>query len=112
MIRYSSTPGLIDEIRRERDRLAEKLSCGHRKADWDDSYGGCVACSAIDAMHKIDAVEKERDELRARVKELDLNLGNILAVIHGDGGHYYVRHGAEKATRDAIDRYYKMRGLR
>ncbi len=28
--------------------------------------------------------------------------GNVLAVIHRDGGHYITEHGAEKASRDAI----------
>jgi hypothetical protein len=30
-------------------------------------------------------------------------LGNLLAVIHRDGGHYLSDHGIEKATRDAAD---------
>lgn len=34
-------------------------------------------------------------------------MSNILAVIHGDGGHYEEEHGTEKATRDAIDKFYK-----
>jgi len=29
-------------------------------------------------------------------------LGNLLAVIHGDGGHYQNEHGSFKATEDAI----------
>lgn len=29
-------------------------------------------------------------------------LGELLAVIHGDGGHYQSEHGTEKATEDAI----------
>jgi hypothetical protein len=29
-------------------------------------------------------------------------LGELLAVIHCDGGHYQADHGTEKATRDAI----------
>jgi hypothetical protein len=28
-------------------------------------------------------------------------LGNLLAVIHGDGGHYQSEHGTEKAVADA-----------
>ena len=31
----------------------------------------------------------------------DSDLLNLLAVIHGDGGHYVARHGLEKAVEDA-----------
>ena len=31
----------------------------------------------------------------------DSDLFNLLAVIHGDGGHYVARHGLEKAVEDA-----------
>lgn len=34
----------------------------------------------------------------ARLREL---LGNLLAVIHGDGGHYVAAHGLEKACDEA-----------
>lgn len=36
-------------------------------------------------------------------------LGNLLAIIHGDGGHYQAKHGDEKATKDAIAKYYATR---
>lgn len=28
-------------------------------------------------------------------------LRNLLAVIHGDGGHYFIKHGLEQASKDA-----------
>jgi len=31
----------------------------------------------------------------------DSDLLNLLAVIHGDGGHYVARYGREKAVEDA-----------
>lgn len=37
------------------------------------------------------------------------HLGNLLAIIHGDGGHYQAEHGNEKATTDAIAKYYELR---
>jgi len=37
------------------------------------------------------------------------NLGELLAVIHGDGGQYRAEHGDDKATHDAIDRVLAMR---
>lgn len=38
---------------------------------------------------------KERNEARRR-------LGNLLAVIHRDGGHYQAEHGDERAYRDGL----------
>ena len=35
-------------------------------------------------------------------------LGDLLAVIHGDGGHYLAEHGPEKAVADAIDKYNRL----
>lgn len=36
-------------------------------------------------------------------------LGELLAMIHGDGGHYRAEHGDAKATLDAIAKYSAMR---
>lgn len=32
----------------------------------------------------------------------------LMATMHGDGGHYLERHGAEKAATDAIAKWYAM----
>lgn len=45
-------------------------------------------------------------EQRSVETSAERNLGNILAVIHGDGGHYQAKHGDDKATEDAIAKYY------
>ena len=42
----------------------------------------------------ITALQNERDGLRR-------NLGNLLAVIHRDGGHYQGENGDDKASEDA-----------
>lgn len=36
-------------------------------------------------------------------------LGNLLAVIHRDGGHYLAEHGLEKAVEDAMAKWAEMR---
>lgn len=36
-------------------------------------------------------------------------IGNLLAVIHRDGGHYYEKHGLEKACNDAQDIVCRLR---
>ena len=42
----------------------------------------------------VDPIAAERDQARTE-------LGNLLAVIHRDGGHYQSEHGTEKASKDA-----------
>ncbi len=36
-------------------------------------------------------------------------IGELLCVIHGDGGHYIEEHGMKKAIEDAHKEYYKLR---
>ena len=36
------------------------------------------------------------------VSQLQYDLGNILACIHRDGGHYQIEHGTKKAATDAV----------
>lgn len=47
------------------------------------------------------AVTAERDEWIACHAKLFRKLGNLLAVIHRDGGHYQSEHGIDKAIEDA-----------
>ncbi len=37
------------------------------------------------------------------LKEENQSFGNVLAVIHRDGGHYITEHGHRKAAEDAIE---------
>ena len=32
----------------------------------------------------------------------------LMAVMHGDGGHYLAKHGAKKAYEDALKNYYQL----
>lgn len=45
-------------------------------------------------------IRKQADTIAA----LSSQLGNLLAVIHRDGGHYESEHGTEKAVTDAMQR--------
>ena len=45
-----------------------------------------------------------------RVAQLEHWLGNLLAVIHRDGGHYESEHGTEKACADAETAVHVLRG--
>ncbi len=42
------------------------------------------------------------------LKEYEHCCLDMLAMLHRDGGHYHIKHGTEKATKDAITNYYKM----
>jgi hypothetical protein len=37
---------------------------------------------------------------------LSQNLGELLAILHGDGGHYETEHGTDKAVADALIKHY------
>ena len=53
---------------------------------------------------EIDAVTKDRDDWITSHAQLFRKIGNLLAVIHRDGGHYQSEHGLDKAIADAQDR--------
>lgn len=36
--------------------------------------------------------------------------GEVMAVFHGDGGHYLNEQGPEKAAKDAMTRYHSLQG--
>ena len=39
--------------------------------------------------------------------EVDRHLGNVLAVLNGDGGHYQGQHGTAKAVDNGLARFYE-----
>src|SRR5574337_661402 len=43
----------------------------------------------------------------AQAAQVD-QVGELLAIIHGDGGHYRAEHGTEKAAADAIPKVYAL----
>jgi len=71
------------------------IECGSHKVGW---CAGCPKHGTKDA-DTIEALTAEN----ARLRE---HLGELLATLHGDGGHYEAEHGTDKAVTDAIARYY------
>ena len=53
-------------------------------------------------------LERERDELTRQHEAYVKMLGELLAVLHADGGHYQYEHGTEKAVADAITKHYEL----
>ena len=46
-----------------------------------------------------------------RIAELEPSakwFGEVMAILHGDGGHYVAKHGAEKAALDAVAKYHAL----
>lgn len=44
--------------------VEDRFDCGHRKLDWDDSYGKCVLCPLIAQAHENDDKDGRIEELR------------------------------------------------
>jgi len=48
-------------------------------------------------------------EALIRFSQLRADIGNLLAIIHRDGGHHEVEVGTHQAVEDAIKAYYALR---
>lgn len=59
-------------------------------------------------IEKYKALEAENKRLKPRHEAYVKMLGELLAVLHADGGHYQYEHGTEKAVADAITKYYEI----
>lgn len=71
-----------------------------------DMIDGPCACGA---WHNAkEWIEKLNIKLDFAKKE-NQAFGNVLAVIHRDGGHYITKHGHVKASKDAISMVIELR---
>lgn len=72
----------------------------------------CVTEEIKDAesalRRKIDEIEALQQVEVERVRMIDQAAGNLLAAIHGDGGHHLVKHGWEQSCVDAILKYHEI----
>lgn len=62
---------------------------------------------AIEA--RTDSSDTDRLALIAEVRRLGACLGEMLAILHCDGGHYQDKRGAAKASSDAITMVHNLR---
>lgn len=53
------------------------------------------------ARARVDQLESQVRDLTGERERERQALGNLLAVIHRDGGHYQAEHGSKKAAEDA-----------
>lgn len=74
--------------------LVEALSVERKQSDtWR-------RLSSADAA-AVKRLSKEMNETRAALEKAEADRSNLLARIHGDGGHYTDAHGTDKAVADA-----------
>lgn len=67
----------IARLEGELATLKEKFPCGHRRVDWDDSYGNCVACTLQEYADKYDhqlGVEIELAALKENLNDYEHQL--------------------------------------
>ena len=57
-----------------------------------------------------DDARRDAEKQAATNRDASIKLGNLLAVIHRDGGHYQNEHGTDKAIADAEQRIRATHG--
>jgi hypothetical protein len=91
-------------------RLIEK------KADFEKAVEqtvGSIVSKLQSRLERVDLSQQiallERNIARGEKEALEQKMGNLLAVIHRDGGHYIDEHGFDAAIEDAKDVVYRDR---
>ena len=90
--------GITERQQDELERLRREL------AHWQDNYA--------DDVTKLDAklAECERELVDPTDPESKAwQFQEVMAAMHGDGGHYLAEHGPKKAADDAIAKWYAVR---
>lgn len=71
---------------------------------------------SADSRARINAYGKEHQRMQAIItlfgtptEGSQSAVSDLLAIIHGDGGHYEDEHGTEQAVRDAIEKVNHLR---
>jgi len=69
---------------------------------------GDAVYSVFDVENYRTAVEERERAIERQLVELARWFGEVMAVMHADGGHYLAKHGPEKAANDAIEKYHGL----
>ncbi len=98
-----SLEGLLVDAVRERDEARDVVNrCAdalRRHVPEMSTRGGPCLPGEVD--HALSSLAHFRDEARSERDEARRDLGEILAVIHRDGGHHTGEHGISKSVADA-----------
>jgi hypothetical protein len=104
----------VEQLRAELEQAREIIS--GLSAKLNERFTRCTYCGykidynadseaeTISAMFEINrhALTCEKDPRAKELEQARAHLGNLLAVIHGDGGQYQAEYGDLAATTDAI----------
>jgi chromosome segregation ATPase len=100
-------------VRKDEERRAEA-----RRVAGLDAEIAQLKKQYVDRCRDYTLQEEVAGDLRAEIARLKDRLGNLLAVIHRDGGHYLEQHGDAKAVADAASvvrqgraRFEEMEGV-
>lgn len=69
---------------------------------------GDAAYSVVDVVNYRSAVEARERAIEQTLGEPARWFGEVMAVMHADGGHYLAKHGPEKAANDAVEKYHGL----
>lgn len=105
MIRADKAERERDELRAEAER--DRADAWQRVAELEQRIEDIESQPAEGMIARL---EQERDEWIGCHARLHRGAGDLLAIIHRDGGHYIQQHGMDKALADAEQRIYDERG--
>jgi hypothetical protein len=107
----------VKELTKCQPRLWRELGIGTPSiVVIDTEDGNYYRASEADARirhHQDEALCAEEAAMThaQRIAELEPSakwFGEVMAMLHGDGGHYLAKHGAEKAALDAVAKYHAL----
>lgn len=88
--------------------LRELLAVIHGDGGRDARTKG-LESSCIMACWKLADFAQQTNRLQMDLERCEIHLAELLAVIHGDGGHHAQRHGIEESCRQAHERIADLR---
>jgi hypothetical protein len=96
---------LLDQAQQERDVYERSLSEAARELKARGERIAELELAAQKSYREINMMIESLFNQDVRAQET----GNLLAIIHRDGGHYESKHGTQKATEDAKEIVYGLR---
>ena len=98
---------MIDELR-ACSITAEQEIANLKKELSERCPADCLSHQSNHYKTVMNKLKDENETLREERHERSNIFGELLSVIHRDGGQYLITHGFEKATIDALDKFHKL----
>ena len=93
----------IAELRAERDHLASRYDAVVR-----EQSEHCKDCCCARSWEALGITKYTGKSIPEHIEELRQRCGDVLAVIHGDGGHHTDAVGFDRSCADAVERWYGL----